>query len=288
MTQNPSFSQRHGLKPVKNQLQVDSMDGDLRNGLWNVLNLFLWNHLEQYMDTTPYDRARRKGEIFFETLWVHFFNRPMDTLHANWQENLRHLRAEYFKWEWNEVYDFIEFAANHFPGYERDHFKQACNTILERDLSAYRLVDGVLVRITSEAEASAIEEASALPSPFQPVRLHVEAALRLLADRKSPDYRNSIKESISAVESACIIIAGDSNSKVTLGTALKKIEEQHSLHGGLRKAFDSLYGYTSDANGIRHALLEEPDLDFDDAKFMLVSCSAFVNYLISKAAKTKK
>lgn len=107
-----------------------------------------------------------------------------------------------------------------------------------------------------------------------------------MADRKSPDYRNSIKESISAVESICKIITGD--SKATFGTALKKIEEQHGLHGALRRAFDSLYGYTSDASGIRHALLEEPDLDFDDAKFMLVSCSAFVNYLISKVAKVVK
>jgi hypothetical protein len=46
-----------------------------------------------------------------------------------------------------------------------------------------------------------------------------------------------------------------------------------------------MYGYTSDAQGIRHALMDEPNLSFEDAKFMLVSCSAFVNYLIAKAAK---
>jgi hypothetical protein len=39
------------------------------------------------------------------------------------------------------------------------------------------------------------------------------------------------------------------------------------------------------ADGIRHALLEESTLDLDDAKFMLVSCSGFVNYLAAKAAK---
>jgi hypothetical protein len=50
----------------------------------------------------------------------------------------------------------------------------------------------------------------------------------------------------------------------------------------LKAAFSSLYGYTSDANGIRHALTEEPDLDQADAVFMLVTCSSFCNYLISK------
>jgi len=31
------FSQRKDLKPVKSVVQTDSMDDDLRNGLWNVL-----------------------------------------------------------------------------------------------------------------------------------------------------------------------------------------------------------------------------------------------------------
>ena len=105
----------------------------------------------------------------------------------------------------------------------------------------------------------------------------------LLADRKSPDYRNSVKESISAVEAISNLIANE--KKATLGQALKAIESKVSLHPALKKAFSSLYGYTSDAEGIRHALLSETNLSFEDAKFMLVSCSAFINYLISKASK---
>jgi hypothetical protein len=45
----------------------------------------------------------------------------------------------------------------------------------------------------------------------------------------------------------------------------------------LKRAFDKLYGYTSDADGIRHALLEEDSVTFEQAKFMLVVCSAFTN-----------
>jgi len=44
-----------------------------------------------------------------------------------------------------------------------------------------------------------------------------------------------------------------------------------------------LSGYTSDKGGIRHGLKEEDhNVDIDEARFMLVTCSAFVNYLISK------
>ena len=57
-----------------------------------------------------------------------------------------------------------------------------------------------------------------------------------------------------------------------------------TLHPALKRSFDSLYGYTSDAGGIRHAMSGEPAITSDDARFMLVSCSAFVNYLISKAS----
>jgi hypothetical protein len=51
----------------------------------------------------------------------------------------------------------------------------------------------------------------------------------------------------------------------------------------LLKAFSSLYGYRNDADGIRHALLEESNLEKEDATFMLVVCSAFIGYLYEKA-----
>jgi hypothetical protein len=51
----------------------------------------------------------------------------------------------------------------------------------------------------------------------------------------------------------------------------------------MRQGFLSLYGYTSDEDGIRHAILDESTVGFDEAKFMLVSCSAFVYFLIGKA-----
>jgi len=105
--------------------------------------------------------------------------------------------------------------------------------------------------------------------------------LDMLADRFSPDYRNSIKESISAVESVAQIITDDSFA--TLGSALKVIERKGTMHPALKASLSSLYGYTSDADGIRHAMLKASSLCFIDVKFMLVACSAFINYLIKKA-----
>src|SRR6266567_3196072 len=77
------------------------------------------------------------------------------------------------------------------------------------------------------------------------------------------------------------------NQKATLGDALRQLENKlgGGIHPALRNAFNSLYGYTSDAQGIRHALLGESNLDVEDAKFMLISCSAFIDYLFAKARK---
>lgn len=70
--------------------------------------------------------------------------------------------------------------------------------------------------ITDEIEQTAIE--SALNSEFQEIQQHFKKATGLLADRTTPDYQNSIKESITAIERMCSIILGKS---ATLGDALK-------------------------------------------------------------------
>ena len=51
------------------------------------------------------------------------------------------------------------------------------------------------------------------------------------------------------------------------------------------EAFLSLYGYTSDENGIRHGGIDFTNAPSEDAKYMLISCSAFINYLIQKWSK---
>jgi hypothetical protein len=269
-----TFSERTGLKPVRSVLQKDSMDDALRNRLWNVVTESVWNQFShRYWSESA-------GDSFFKRLWHSHYREPTDQRPHDYYSAIQEVRNRYFRWEWNEVYDFIEFVARNHPP---DQFVRGCNYILERELSAYRFVNETLVPITSDQELEAIQNALELKDVFKPVRVHITAAVKLFADRKTPDYRNSIKESISAVEAVCSIIVG---SSATLAQALKKLEDKGvPLHAALKSAFSSIYGYTSDADGIRHALLNESTLDFDDAKFMLVSCSGFIYYLAAKASK---
>ncbi len=267
------FSHREGIKEVKSIIQINSMDDELRIGLWNA-------YCSEYAEFNPH--YNKTISILFTRLWIDYFKEPIDAFNRN--EIYNTIREYFFNCEWNEVYDFIEFVSKAYSDDSVNiEFRKECNLILEREVSAYRFVGKKITQITSETEIAEIEEA--LQSPLKPVNIHLDRALNLLADRKSRDYRNSIKESISAVEAICCSIVG--NSKTTLGQALKKIEKQGKiqLHPALTESFKKLYGWTSDDNGIRHSLLGESNLSFEDAKFRLVSCSGFINYLIAKSSK---
>ena len=156
------------------------------------------------------------------------------------------------------------------------------NRVLTTEMSAFRFVDGKLTDITNEQERAMLEEALT-DTRFAAVAAHLDRSLALLADRKQPDYRNSIKESISAVEAMARLVSG--NDKATLGEALKVLEKNGKLHTALKEGFSKLYGYTNDDHGIRHAMLDEPSLTQADAKYFLLSCTSFINYLKSALAE---
>jgi len=277
-----SFSQRYGHKPVKSIVQIESMDDDLRIGLWNVLESCFWiNAVPGYLLTSNYNRSVLR---LLKHIWSDHFKLPVDTIGNSWAAAYAYLRNHYFGCSWNEVYDLVEFVANHDGSDTANkEFREQCNTVLKREVSGYRFIGERMVQITAEQEVAEIEEALT-PTPIsEPAETHLRCALQLFSDRHAPDYRNSIKESISAVEAISSRIAG--KGRAELGDALKVLSARIRLHAALSRGFSSLYGYTSDAEGIRHALLEETELDFEDAKFMLVACSAFVNYLKVKASK---
>jgi len=184
---------------------------------------------------------------------------------------------------WHEVYDVVELAVEEYRGDSFEDFCADINSALQRLNSAYRLVGGKIIEATAEAEIAAMEKALDESCELSGVHTHLETALKLLSDRESPDYRNSIKESISAVEAMGRLITGD--EKATLGAALKRIGEKIAINPTLKQAFSKLYGYTSGPQGIRHAIIDESDVGAPEAKYMLVACSAFVSYLIEKAAE---
>ncbi len=274
------FYQRRGLKPFEKAIQTDSLDDELRYGLWSCFHVcYLKQHDGMYGSLSGSNL-----EGLFIQYWHNFFKFPIDNLNTrDIDVPAKFVRKWFLKAEWHEVYDFLEFTIANSPEWFADDFREMVNDVLQRENSAFRFVDNEITEITSPEEIEAVESAIADTSGLSGVQAHLKQALQHLSDRKRPDYRNSIKEAISAVEAVSQHVTGD--GKATLGKALGVLEGKQQLHPALKQAFSKLYGYTSDADGIRHSMLEESSLSYSDGKFMLVACSAFINYVLARCAE---
>ena len=277
------FSQRIGKSPVRVDFQLESMDIPLRMAIWNAFYEFFLEWIQLLYKNS-------NVSVFHEVVWAGFYYKPLNKM----PDTKSVLISEYQKWfevaNWYEIYDLIEFVVNMEDDdgvYGLSEFTNRTNSILEMELSGYRIVSGKVVSITSSGEILAIESAINDSSKIglMGVSTHLKSALDMISNKRDPDYRNSIKESICAVESISKIISG--NMKGTLGDALASLEKSSGIviHAAMKKSFLAIYGYTSDEGGIRHAMIESNSSDFEDAKYMLVTCSAFVNYLTAKAEK---
>jgi hypothetical protein len=262
-----SFSDRLGITSPKSILQTGSMDSDLRNGLWQAC---IENYIHYYQNDSEYRRI-------MSNIYINFFKIPSDRLSFDQSDGITHIRHWFYKAEWWEVYNFVEFL---FTLPAAGTFAKRVSFFLEREKSGYRILSGQIAPITDPVEISAVTDAASIGGPFTGARHHLQAAIGLFSKKPDPDYRNSIKEAISAVESVARVITGD--QKATLGEALKAISQKMEIHAALRDAMNKLYGYTSDEGGIRHSLLEQSNIDEAEAKFMIVACSAFVNFCVQR------
>ncbi|HNR15545.1 MAG TPA: hypothetical protein PKG90_02640 [Chitinophagaceae bacterium] len=286
------FSQRIGITSSKKAIQLDSIDVELRNGLWNI---FRHSFLEKIGKLHGRTEDLYASELYFISFWHNFLKSKIEDIPYHYSDAIKNMRELFYSPLWYRPYDIIDFTYSEIGSkkYEQyahidiDNLTSAFNIVLEREFSAYRIINHRITPISNELEINEITDAINSIGNFTPLSVcneHLTSALEKLSDRNNPDYRNSIKESISAVEAVAKIISG--SDKDTLGSAIDKIKGKLKIHSSLEKAIKNIYGYTSDSNGIRHALTEENNLDFEDAKYMLVSCSSFINYLIVKADKS--
>lgn len=278
------FSERYGYVKPKEAIQRESIDEDLKNRLWSLLDIYLWKMYEGDILISFEDHEFLDNLIL--NYWYQVFKKSTDQINPRSSNKILQLKNIFtLDLKWYQIYDFIEFTLKFInQNYSNKELLtkviNALNQLLEDEKSAYRIINIEVIEITSEQEIQSIEEALENTNLYSGVQQHLKQALQLMSDRQNPDYRNSIKESVSALEGMCQKILN--KEKVTLGDAIGQIEKQHPIHPALKASIKSLYGYTSDGDGIRHAMLEESNITYIDAKFMLVACTNFINYLIDK------
>ena len=270
------FSERNGYKTTDVLVKNTITDG-FRNG---VINMYLelrsncgtyGNDLYSDLDKFIHTECFKKSMLYYNYNFsiISYLNQS-DTI------------------VWYNIFDMLEYSYSFLYETSKKYgdvwyrfFQNELNRLFERENYVYRLnKSGNIIEVTSDEEMAAVDEA--LENPIDGVRVHLQTALNhLSASQKEPDYRNSIKESISAVECYCRAVTG-ANS---LGAALSNIEDNGvTINATLKKAMEKLYGYTNNSDtGIRHALLDDANPPTSaEAIYMLVTCSAFINYLTNK------
>lgn len=268
---------------MRSGIQVDGMDDQLRNGLWNCVLM----HMPE----------RHEWSVLARMMASECFKLPLDSLKDDDTWSKSWLRERFFEAQWFECYDLIEcLAAVDAMLYDLDSqrlgihlrtsppaFRQAVNSILEREMSGYRFVGPTIAPITNPTETEAV--AMAISDSDRPgltgASIHLKTAVEMLGKRPNPDYRNSIKESVSAVEFTVNRLAKTEVKGVD--GALAKLTHPFGIHRTIGEFIKKLYGFASDASGVRHALKETPDVGLAEAKLMLVSSAAVVNFMLQKA-----
>ncbi len=271
------FSQRAGLAPIPPQLKLGQVSAQLRTQIYYYISL----------EIDRESRSRYNGSVLrdqwirvAQDLLVLFFGQDIERFTYSSTENKRRLKTFIEGADFGSLFDFIEFLARH----------GGCSEELKHDLAqafvsaraAYRIYDNqYIAAIGTQEQAAAFERAidDAATNGATGARTHlVHAGVAL----RSSDWAGCVRESIHAVEAVAVRLATDTD---TLGAALKVLERRGHLHGALKSAFEKLYGYTSDQEGVRHALVfsDEAKVDEADALFMLGACASFVSYLLARS-----
>lgn len=268
------FSVRNGYAGT-NEIQIYDITQSIRNRIWN-----LFYREEILKQGTKRIKSSFKSEGLIEDILL---DKCGLLINATGTKTSR-LKDFLLNCEWFQVLDFVESHISALNEIERESRVNLYNELFGYEGIKFRLVNEEISPIYNQSEIEAIEQA--INTEFDSVNQHIKKALSYFSDRKQPDYENTIKESISAVESMCCIIT---EKNTTLNKAIEKLKDKGvHIHPAMEKAFISLYGYTSDESGIRHGGIDFTNAPAEDAKYMLVSCSAFVNYLIEKWSKVKE
>lgn len=294
------FSDRTGKSALPTMMQTKAFDNRTKTAICNLLFRIYNNEIYGI------DFGSDKSENFVRALISEVYAESLASFDYNqYRENeyfRNYVESTIMSGDYDDALTLIEFFIDFISIDDSAEFYRAgyiaqygevpseianrvVNALFEQEFVGYRMINGNAVPISDEVEEKEIMETLAME--LSGCKAHIQKALGFLSDRENPDYKNSIKESICAVESICQIITEDNSA--TLGQALKSLEDKGIvLHAALKKGFSSLYGYTSDEGGIRHAEgLFESNVTFEGAKYMLVSCCAFVNYLIAEYGKIK-
>lgn len=280
-----SFSQAQGHEALPRALKLEELPCATRVQIWNLFYV----HLEKSANP-PWmaDGPRRLNGDWADLLLkvhVQHDNRPIDEWDDRFKRVCRLVRHRIETLPFNRVFDLVQYVLRQ-PECPVE-FRRRMQEIFAGGRLAYRILGSsvpTIVPAATEAEGEAI--AATIRELSQAGLAGGETHLRQSATCiNRGDWAGSLRESIHAVESVARKLAREKTKSLT--QAINLVDEDIALHPRLKQACKMLYRYTSDEQGIRHALLDRTraNVGMDEALFMLGACASFASYLWRKHAQ---
>lgn len=289
-TRHLTFSERYGYEQLPGPMQLEQLSDDLRREIWNLFHNYFSIQEEKYFvfSSIPLDVFRP-----FEYALGKVLKKPEDEINLSQipkKKGLELFKLSILNLNFDRLLSLTELIVNRTPDGSR--FAQGIAELFESHSAAYWLEitrkPYQFIPRSSPEQGHAVQQAikTVEESGMTGASIHLRKAIECI---NSQQYSDSITDSIHAVESVARLISPKKAN--TLGPALNSLENAGVInHKVLKNAFSKLYDYTSDEQGIRHALLDKdsPEVGLDEAMFMFGACASFAAYLVNKHQQLKK
>ncbi|MCG2607881.1 hypothetical protein LZZ98_04925 [Acinetobacter sp. SM34] len=193
------FSKRNGYARIRETIQIDAIDHDLKTRLWSLLDIYLYS---KYKKPFIFNQSSHNVlDQLIQTYWFSFFKKATDEIPTENNHKISVLKRIFLtELPWFKIYDFIEFNIHHYPFLDfKESFISEINKVLIDEKSAYQVINEQIIEITSEQEIQSIEEAFKNTNQYSGIQQHLNQALKLMSDRQNPNYSKSMHDSISAL-----------------------------------------------------------------------------------------
>lgn len=242
-----------------------------------------WNafYLTQNESYTRYLGIDQNWNDLLASIHADYFNLGLDEFNPDFHQINTFYKKYFTDAEFNKLFDLILHIVRHANCPDEFHWRVATTFINHRLAYVYDTESRTIFPASTPEEGQAIVGAvnQLQESGLDGARQHLIDSATFL---NQGHWANSIKESISAVESVARGIAPGTRN---LGSALNQLGHRGMLeHPSLRNGLEKLYEYTNEEGGIRHARLNEDagNVGQDEAVFMLGACASFASYLWRK------
>lgn len=269
-----NFSQRMGLVDVEDAIVRESIPQMLRQEILKYLDSL-------FLPKTSMNQLNPDMQHFVTDCQIKVLNKDYSSVPWSYRAFFANFSAYIENIDWNHVFDSLEFIIHHQTFRSLDIIIcSVFNSMFEEYNLAYRFINFEIHEISDSNEIESITQTFTLQDNLSNARTHIKSAIKLISVTGERDYRNSIKESISAVELVCRKYTEENS----LGKALSKMKSEGKIESQVMiEAMNKLYQYSNGADGIRHAIMDaSKPPDYHDAKYVLVLCSAFINYVVGK------